>query len=70
MQQMHEQTRLPHYAFVYAPIHRRKKSKLTDPRVIFKAIAAANIKTAVWKFTPCSLVDIYRCFEGTGCLHL
>jgi len=46
MQQVHGQTRLPHYAFVYAPPTKKEKSKLI-PRVIFKDIAAANIKTAV-----------------------
>ena len=42
--------------------YKGKKVKCLIPRVIFKAIAAVNIKTAVWKFTPCSLVDIYRFF--------
>jgi len=47
MQQVHGQTRLPHYAFVYATRTKEKKVKCLIPRVIFKAIAAANIKTEV-----------------------
>jgi hypothetical protein len=55
---MDGQTRPPHYSFVYAPRTKNEKSKLTDSQVILRVIAEANIKTAVWNFTPCSLVDI------------
>jgi hypothetical protein len=25
--------------------------------------------TVVWDVEPCSLVEVYRCFRGTCCLH-
>jgi hypothetical protein len=39
-------------------------------RVGFKVLTAADMKMAVfWVVAPCSLVDVYRRFRGSCCLH-
>jgi hypothetical protein len=38
--------------------------------VVFQVLTATSMKMAVfWDVVPCSLVDVYRCFRGTYCLH-
>jgi hypothetical protein len=36
----------------------------------FHVLTATSLKTvALWNITPCSLMEVDRCFRGTYCLH-
>jgi hypothetical protein len=62
---------------------RRKENGLRSPEIgelctkifskwlRFQVLTAASMKMAIfWIVGPCSLVEVYRLFSGTGCLHL
>jgi hypothetical protein len=38
--------------------------------MMFQVLTAAGIKMAVvWVLAPCTLIEVYRRFRGTCCLH-
>jgi hypothetical protein len=44
--------------------------RISSVCVRFQVLTAASMKmTVFWDVAPCSLVDVYRRFRGTYCLH-